>query len=120
MDLEKVRKLLTQEKDRLHSERNAITDADSSESLIEEIGELSGYDNHPADAATATYDREIDQAFVDRLDMLAQKVDRALQKLDDGTYGTCDRCSKPIPVPRLQAMPSAALCLGCQDMEDSF
>jgi DnaK suppressor protein len=42
-----------------------------------------------------------------------QDVERALAKLDEGTYGTCDTCGRPIPPERLEAMPWAVLCVDC-------
>ena len=49
----------------------------------------------------------------DRLQVTLAEVIRAQEKLDDGTYGTCDRCGDPVPEGRLEAMPWATLCLGC-------
>jgi DnaK suppressor protein len=46
------------------------------------------------------------------LEQLAE-VDRALEKLDDGTYGTCDRCGTDIPQGRLEVHPSATRCVAC-------
>jgi DnaK suppressor protein len=49
-------------------------------------------------------------ASLDETDM---RVIRALEKLAEGTYGTCDRCGEPIAVARLQAMPESVLCIAC-------
>ncbi|HYG72673.1 MAG TPA: TraR/DksA C4-type zinc finger protein [Actinomycetota bacterium] len=46
-----------------------------------------------------------------RLDAKLTDVERALEKLDDGTYGTCDVCGEPIPPERLDAMPWATRCV---------
>jgi DnaK suppressor protein len=46
-------------------------------------------------------------------------VDRALQKLEDGTYGVCDRCGQPISPDRLEAIPSAVLCVSCSALRSS-
>ncbi len=42
------------------------------------------------------------------------EIDRALAKIEDGTYGVCEQCGDPIPEPRLQALPHAALCVACK------
>lgn len=49
---------------------------------------------------------------------LVQKIDFALQRLDDGTYETCATCGKGIPLERLRAKPSVSLCISCQDKKD--
>jgi DnaK suppressor protein len=43
------------------------------------------------------------------------KIERALQKLDEGTYGICDSCGQPIMPARLRAMPASAVCVPCAD-----
>jgi len=47
------------------------------------------------------------------------EVNAALARLEAGTYGTCERCSRPIPLARLRAMPAARYCVECQDLEES-
>ena len=47
------------------------------------------------------------------LEAMLRDVDRALRKLEEGTYGVCDRCGKLIPEERLDARPSSVLCVGC-------
>lgn len=120
MDITKARRLLSEEKARLQGDIDSIEDRDSSQTQSEESGEESGYDNHPADAGTATFEREKDLALLNTVELLMQKVDRALEKIEEKTYGTCDRCGKPIGDARLDALPSATLCLACQDVEDAI
>lgn len=82
-------------------------------SLTEETGELvsSSADNHLADTASETYERELAEGLEeDARDQLAQ-VEQALARLEAGEYGTCAACGKEIPVERLEAMPSATLCI---------
>jgi DnaK suppressor protein len=50
-------------------------------------------------------------------DLLSQ-VERALQRLDNGTYGTCENCGNPIGKARLQAFPRATLCVTCKQREE--
>jgi DnaK suppressor protein len=56
-------------------------------------------------------DRMAQVAVHDRLQVTRADVVRALEKLDDGTYGTCDVCGRPIPEGRLEALPWAVLCV---------
>lgn len=84
---------------------------DSMTALSETTGELSSYDNHPADLATETFERgrdmAVDEAFHSRLD----DIERALIKIEEGTYGACVICGDPIPYERLIAIPSSELCI---------
>lgn len=78
--------------------------------LEEESGEESS-DQHMADVGTVTLSRELDLSVQGNTEHLLAQVDRALEKLDDGTYGLCDRCGGPIGEGRLRSMPYAVLCL---------
>ena len=81
-------------------------------SLEEETGELlSAADNHLADAATDTYERELDEGLEeDARDQLHQ-VEKALARIESGEYGRCEICGKEIPVERLEAVPWTTLCI---------
>ncbi len=48
-----------------------------------------------------------------------EKINHALDRIDDGTYGTCDECEQPIPAERLEALPFATLCVRCQQLDDT-
>ncbi|CAB1128674.1 Transcriptional regulator, TraR/DksA family [Candidatus Hydrogenisulfobacillus filiaventi] len=78
------------------------------------VGALSSYDNHPADLGSDTAARELDAGILAAADVHLQEVERALEKLHEGTYGRCDRCGGPIEPERLQARPESVLCAGCQ------
>jgi RNA polymerase-binding protein DksA len=80
-------------------------------SLEEETGEETMFDNHLGDAATATYDRELEYSLEDGEERVLGAIDRALTRIDQGTYGTCARCGRPIPQERLEARPWAELCI---------
>ena len=84
-------------------------------SMEDEDGQLSGrgVDNHLGDMATITFDRELDEGLEDGAQQTLEQIDRALAKLDDGTYGLCDRCGALIPTERLEARPWAVLCVRC-------
>jgi RNA polymerase-binding transcription factor DksA len=82
-------------------------------SLEEEIGELvsSSADNHLADTATETYDRELDEGLGVDAERLLGEIDAALGRIADGSYGRCVVCGNPIDEERLEAMPHATLCI---------
>lgn len=112
--------LLTTEKiQQLEKELNAmkkrLTETESNtdilESAQEDSGELSMYDNHPADLGTELYDREKDIALHSHAEGELGKVEDALQAIKDGTYGICVVCGKEIQEERLEAIPYATVCI---------
>ncbi|RKP49987.1 conjugal transfer protein TraR [Cohnella endophytica] len=74
-------------------------------------GELSSYDNHPADLGTETFERERDQAVDDAFGERLDEIEGALDRMAKGTYGRCVVCGEQIPYERLEAIPSAPTCL---------
>jgi DnaK suppressor protein len=80
-------------------------------------GEM-GFDEEYADAGTATFERERDLSLVNNLRDLMDRIDKALAKINEGTYGLCDRCGKPIEKLRLKALPYANLCIKDKQAEE--
>ncbi|MFG6149674.1 TraR/DksA C4-type zinc finger protein [Halobacillus sp. B23F22_1] len=70
-------------------------------------GELSQYDNHPADSGTELYEREKDMALLDHAEQELEDIHAALQKIEQGTYGVCEVSGEKIPEERLKALPTA-------------
>ncbi|WLD95085.1 TraR/DksA C4-type zinc finger protein [Alkalihalobacillus sp. AL-G] len=70
-------------------------------------GELSQYDNHPADSGTELYEREKDIALKGHLEEELSDIKYSLQQMQKGTYGTCEVTGKQIPIERLEALPTA-------------
>jgi DnaK suppressor protein len=101
----------------LEEERRRIVDAlenlheDDDKLLAEQAGEETAFDNHMGDVATVTFDRELDYTLEENSEQLLAAIDAALKRIEDGTYGTCARCGKPIPEERLEAKPYATLCI---------
>ncbi|GAC1317204.1 MAG: hypothetical protein NVSMB12_14780 [Acidimicrobiales bacterium] len=71
------------------------------------------YDANFADSSQVTAERGEAEALAGRLRDTLEAVELALTKLDDGTFGTCESCGKPIGGPRLEAMPTARTCMEC-------
>jgi RNA polymerase-binding protein DksA len=70
-----------------------------------------GLDDESADAGTATFEREKDLSIEQNVRDLLAKIDRALKRMDDGVYGICERCGKPIEKARIKALPYVDLCI---------
>jgi len=71
-----------------------------------------------AAAASQVFDQQRDLALRDRAVQQLAQVDAALARLDAGTFGRCKRCGRPIASARLDALPWAAHCIGCQSALD--
>lgn len=111
IDAEHFRAVLLEHRERL---LDTIKHHDiGNSSLTEETGELmsSSADNHLADTASETYDRELDEGLEEDARDQLRRVDEALARVEDGTYGTCSVCGKEIPVERLEAVPWTTLCI---------
>lgn len=115
MEADAARKLLEQERQRLTDVKATFADQDFSGSTeAEGLSELSDADQHQADVATETFEREKDLSILERVEGELADVEHALRRLDDGTYGTCEACGKPIGEERLHAMPAARFCVDDQ------
>jgi len=78
--------------------------------LHESIGELSSYDNHPADEGTELFERSKDLSLIDHERKHLEDIDKALQAIENGTYGKCEVCGKDIPLERLEILPTTTFC----------
>ena len=110
---------LVSERERLEQVKAGLeADGIGTESESENLSELSDADQHQADIGTETFERERDFSILEQVEAELHDVERALQRLDDGTYGQCEFCSKPIDPERLEAMPAARFCIEHQAMAE--
>jgi len=72
------------------------------------------FDDESGEGSTAAVDRERDLALSAQARAEVVEIDVALDKIDEGLYGICDRCAKSIPKARLEVIPWAALCVTCK------
>jgi DnaK suppressor protein len=119
MDSQHARGRLEEERVRLQSVRDGFgEDGLTTESEDESLSELSSLDQHPADVGTETFNRERDLSILESVEAELADVEHALRRLDDGTYGTCEACGKPIGDDRLEALPAARFCLDDQSVAE--
>jgi RNA polymerase-binding transcription factor DksA len=112
VDSDGRRERLQEEQVRLQDLRTSFEQQGlNQESEDESLGELSHMVQHQADVGTETFNRERDLSILERVEAELGEVEHALQRLDDGTYGKCEACGKPIDDDRLQALPAARFCL---------
>jgi DnaK suppressor protein len=109
-ELSELRKRLEAEREELQRQATEIEESSLGTSQSELTGEVS-FDEEYADAGTATFERERDLSLTNNIRDLTDKVDRALERITEGTYGLCERCGKPIEKARIKALPYATLCI---------
>ena len=88
------------------------------DSTLEELTDNNEVFADPADRATAESDRSFTLRIRDRERRLIRKIQAALQRIDDGSYGICDDCGEDIGVPRLKARPVTKLCINCKSKQE--
>jgi RNA polymerase-binding transcription factor DksA len=112
MDAEHARKLVLKERERIQAlVREREVEGITTEAEGEQISELAAYDQHQADIGTETFEREKDFSLLEQLEAELDDLDRAMRKIEEGTYGICEACGKEIPPERLEAMPGTRLCV---------
>jgi len=85
-----------------------------SESESENLSELSTAAQHQADLGTETFNRERDLSILEQVEAELADVEHALARLENGTYGTCEACGRPIDDDRLEAQPATRFCVSDQ------
>ena len=115
-ELADVRTELLSEKARLLEE--IATAEEGLADLIRDSGDGAGDDQ--ADAGSKTFEREHEMSLANNARDMLDQVEHALARIDDGTYGVCETCGKPIGKFRLQAFPRATLCRSCKEAEERY
>jgi DnaK suppressor protein len=109
-ELEDLRQRLVEERTELETQLTTIEETSFATSQSDMSGEVS-FDEENADAGTFTFERERDLSIENNVRDLMGKIDRALSRMDEGSYGLCSRCGKPIEKARLKALPYVDLCI---------
>jgi DnaK suppressor protein len=106
LDTDAARASLTGHLEALRARRGVITKAP-------ERGSGVSFGKRVGDGTTEAVSRLTDVGVVDSLNATEERIERALVKLDEGSYGICDGCAKPIPAARMEAAPESVLCVSC-------
>ena len=110
--------------ERLRAERDDLADQLSTiedQSFATTQSDLSGdvgVDDESADAGTATFEREKELSIEQNVRDLIAKIERALKRIDNGTFGVCDLCEEAIGRKRLEARPETNLCIRCKEDQE--
>jgi DnaK suppressor protein len=114
-ETEKIRLALSDRRDELQLEYDT-TLSEITELQRDRLTDSAGDDQ--ADTGTKTFEREQEITLANNILDRVSQVERALERLDAGNYGWCERCGNAIPVERLAAFPSATLCVTCKQLEE--
>lgn len=109
-ETKEFRKRLEEEREELQRQERELEEGSFGTPQSELSGEMA-FDEEFADAGTATFEREKDLSLSNNLKDLLLKIEHALRRIDEGTYGICERCGNPIEKARLRALPYANLCI---------
>jgi RNA polymerase-binding protein DksA len=116
VDTERFRTVLSEERQRvldairyLHEETPGSLEDETDEPAL---------DNHPADVASATLDREIDYTLEENSEHVLSEIEAALARIEAGTFGICRTCGQPISEERLEAIPYATQCIDCKRRDE--
>jgi len=115
--LTEIRRQLESERGNLLAQLEELT-ADSFDGTQSDMTGEVGLDDDFADAGSATFERERDLSIQNNVRDLIDQMNRAIQRIEDGNYGTCERCGNPIEAARLKALPHALLCMDCKRREE--
>ena len=110
-------------RNRLREERKRVKEAidylhEENPGSVQDEAQDSTADNHPADVATVTFDRELDYSLEENEGRLLEAIDSALARIDEGTFGICRTCAQPIAEERLEALPWTTQCIDCKRKEE--
>ena len=109
-EFDDLRTRLEEERGELQQQLAGIEEDTFAATQSELSGDV-GLDDESADAGTTTFEREKDLSIEQNVRDLLAKIERALRRMDDGVYGVCERCGKPIEKARIKALPYVDLCI---------
>lgn len=115
IDLEKSRERLEELRAELTTEIQRIEDRTSGRDPLNSDTAGEDFDEPGGDAAQETLERTQAMALGENLRDMLENVHNALQRVEEGTYGTCEVCGCDIPKARLDIMPSATMCTKCRE-----
>lgn len=119
-EIERMRKLLLKKRKEMTDQMNFIKEVEMDSTTKEASGDHSAYAFHMADQGTDTMQREKNFFYAQRDGRLIYHIDKALERIEAGTFGLCDACGKPISKERIEAVPHARMCIECKSSEEKM
>jgi DnaK suppressor protein len=116
--LEYFETFITERRDKIISTHQPAEDKLRSETQKDSAGDLSAYSVHMPDQGTDAMEREMGFHLAGREDKYLKQLDKALERIANGTFGICRTCGDAISRPRLEAVPNAMECIECKSKRD--
>ena len=113
-ELERFRRLLLKHRALIKGDIKAMENESLGKSFQDATGEVSSMPVHIADISAENYEQEFAVELLQNKGEIAEEIEEALARIDEGTYGICEECGRPIKKQRLLAIPYARLCIECQ------
>ncbi len=117
-ELAEFKKIILKRKEEVVEGIKHISEDTLKKTQKDAAGDISGYTYHMADVATDTYDREFSLGLASNDRKVLYELDDAIKKIEDGMFGICEDCKSMITKARLKAVPSARLCVKCQEKKE--
>ncbi len=95
-----------------------LADAALNKRRNEANGDLSSMPIHMADLGSDNFEQEFTLSLMESEEVVLQKIEDALERIEDGTYGCCEECGAKIPKARLNAIPYASMCVKCASQNE--
>lgn len=116
-DLETYKNRLVTLRARIRGDVSIMSDGALSLSRSEAAGDLSAMPLHMADIGSDNFEREQTLSFIQSDSQILERIDEALVRIKDGTYGICENCGCAIPKVRLNVLPFTSSCVRCVELE---
>ncbi|RKZ33908.1 hypothetical protein DRQ33_03255 [bacterium] len=114
-ELERFKKILLAMREELQHDWDSFEKENLSQNLRDHLGQVSAYTTHPADMGSITDEQERAFLLAGHEKEVLDAIDRALQRIENKTYGKCVVCGSKISMERLRAIPYAEYCRECQE-----
>lgn len=113
-DLEHFKNLIAKEREKLLDKLGYLRESAINKTLKDASGDHSSYSFHMADQGTDAQEREKAFLFASRETQYLERLELALKRIKENTFGICVKCKKPIARERLEAVPIATMCYNCK------
>jgi len=115
-EMKPYKAILVELRGRLRGDVNALADAALKKTRSEANGDLSSMPIHMADLGSDNFEQEFTLSMMESEEDTLTAIEAALERIEEGKYGTCEECGKTIPKTRLQAIPYTAYCVKCAEI----
>ena len=117
-DLERFKHILLQRREALTGSLNHMQNEALRNTRTESTGDLSSVPIHMADVGSENFEQDLTLGLIESEEEELRQIDAALERIENGTFGICERCGKQIPKARLNAIPYATMCIDCKRAEE--